>query len=78
MKIVLAVVLVLVLDKGSSEYDDENEDDFDSVDLAFMIIEGFIPPFSCYVMPLEGTRKALSKILFLEGRAGDHRHLSRP
>jgi len=30
-------VLVLVLDKEPSEYDDENEDEYEPIDLALMI-----------------------------------------
>jgi hypothetical protein len=37
LKIVLVVVLVLFLDKEPSQYDDENEDEKDPMDLALMI-----------------------------------------
>jgi hypothetical protein len=37
LKIVAVVVLVLVLDKEPSEYDDRNEDEYDPMDLILMI-----------------------------------------
>jgi len=51
LKIVLLVVLVL--DKEPSEYDDEDE--YNPLDPAPMIAESGPPPFSCDVVPLKGA-----------------------
>ncbi|HVN82194.1 MAG TPA: hypothetical protein VMW38_24635 [Terriglobia bacterium] len=37
LKVVLVAVLGLVLDKKPSQYDDENEGEYDPMDLALMI-----------------------------------------
>jgi hypothetical protein len=46
LNVVFVVVLVLVLDKEPSAYDDKNEDEYDPLNLALMTALNVRPPFS--------------------------------